>query len=550
MDKRWLEFYDPGIPETIEYPEVPVYQPFEESAIENADSRALLFMGKAMSYNELFQEVESLAHAFRRLGLEEGDRVGLFLPNCPQIIISYFAALKCGCTVVMLSPLSVERELEHIIKDSGLKTIVCLDLFWPRVENVREKVGLERVVVTSVKEYLPFPKSLFFPLILRRKGQHVNVPDRPHIFWLKDLITESDPPFDPPRIDPSEDVAVIIYTGGTTGVPKGVMLTHFAVLANTMQLRSWITFKEDDMFLGVLPIFHGFGMSLVMNTTLFEGGTSLLIPRFEPGDLLKSVQKYRPTLFAGVPTMYIGLLNHPDIEKADLSSLRGCFVGAAPLPLEVKRRFEELTGGSLIEGYGLTEAVTAQSANPYLGTDKTGSIGIPFPDVEFKVVDVDTGEKELPPGEEGELILRSPCLMKGYHNMPGETEKAIRGEWLYTGDIARMDADGYFYIVDRKKDMIIAGGFNVYPAEVEDVIYMNEKVAEAAVIGIPDEYRGETIKAFVVLKEGEELTDEELIAFCRERITAYKAPRVVEFRDDLPKSVIGKILRKELKEQE
>jgi len=549
MDKRWLEFYDLGVPETIEYPELPVYQPFEESAITNADSRALLFMGKAISYNELYQEVESLAHAFRRLGLSEGDRVGLFLPNCPQIIISYFAALKCGCTVVMLSPLSVERELEHIIKDSGLKTIVCLDLFWPRVENVWEKMGLERVIVTSIKEYLPFPKSLFFPLVLRRKGQHVKVPDRPPILWFKDLLTESDPPFEPPRIDPRKDVAVIIYTGGTTGVPKGVMLTHFAVLANTMQLRSWITFKEDDLFLGVLPIFHGFGMSLVMNTTLFEGGTSLLIPRFEPGDLLKSIQKYRPTLFAGVPTMYIGLLNHPDFKKTDISSLRGCFVGAAPLPLEIKKRFEELTGGSLIEGYGLTEAVTAQSANPYLGTDKTGSIGIPFPDVEFKVVDVDTGEKEIPPGEEGELILRSPCLMKGYHNMQEETGKAIKGEWLYTGDIARMDSDGYFYIVDRKKDMIIAGGFNVYPAEVEDVIYMNEKVAEAAVIGIPDEYRGETIKAFVVLKEGEELTAEELISFCRDRITAYKAPRVVEFRDDLPKSVIGKILRKELKEQ-
>ena len=549
MDKIWLNSYDPDVPESIEYPEVPVYQPFEESVGENADSCALLFMGKEISYNELHQEAESLARAFRRLGLGQGDRVGLFLPNCPQMIISYFAALKCGCTVVMLSPLSVERELEHIIEDSGLTTIVCLDLFWPRVENVWENVGLERAVVTSIKEYLPFPKSLLFPLILRKKGQHVRVPDRPHVLWLKNLLTESDPPFDPPEINPRRDVAVIIYTGGTTGVPKGVMLTHFAVVANTMQLRSWITFKEDDVFLGVLPIFHGFGMSLVMNTTLFEGGTSLLIPRFEPGDLLKSIQKYRPTLFAGVPTMYIGLLNHPDFKNTDISSLRGCFVGAAPLPLEIKRRFEELTGGSLIEGYGLTEAVTAQCANPYLGTDKTGSVGIPFPDVEFKVVDVDTGEKGLLPGEEGELVLRSPCLMKGYHKLPEETEKAIRGEWLYTGDIARMDTDGYFYIVDRKKDMIIAGGFNVYPAEVEDVIYLNDKVAEAAVIGIPDEYRGETIKAFVVLKEGERLTEGELISFCRERITAYKIPRVVEFRDDLPKSVIGKILRKELKEQ-
>jgi long-chain acyl-CoA synthetase len=481
--------------------------------------------------------------------LEEGDRVGLFLPNCPQMVIGYYAALRCGCTVVMISPLSVERELEHIINDSGLKTVICLDLFWPRVENVWEKAGLKRVIVTSVKEYLPFPKNLLFPLVLRKKGQYVKIPDRPNLLWFKDLLTESDPPFGVPGVDPRRDVAVIIYTGGTTGVPKGVMLTHFAVIANTMQLGSWITFDDGDILLGVLPIFHGFGMSLVMNTTLLEGGTALLIPRFEPGELLKDIEKYRPTLFAGVPTMYIGLLNHPDFKTTDISSLRGCFVGAAPLPLEVKRRFEELTGGSLIEGYGLTEAVTAQSANPYLGKDKAGSIGIPFPDVEFKVVDVDEGSRELPPGEEGELILRSPCLMKGYHNLPGETDKAIRGEWLYTGDIARMDEEGYFYIVDRKKDMIIAGGFNVYPAEVEDVIYLNEKVAEAAVIGIPDEYRGENIKAFVVLKEGEEMTGEELISFCRERIAAYKIPRVVEFRDDLPKSVIGKILRKELKEK-
>lgn len=549
MEKRWLEFYDPEVPQTIEYEEAPVYVPFFDTVVERQHADALYFMGKTMTYRELGAATDALAQALRNLDLGRGDRIGLFLPNCPQMVMSYYAALKCGCTVVMLSPLSVERELEHIISDSGLETVICLDIFWPRIEKVWDSVGLKNVIVTSVKEYLPFPKNLLFPLLLKKHGQYVKVPDRPHILWFKELLKQGGPVFHNPEIKPKEDLAVLIYTGGTTGVPKGVMLTHYNVVCNARQVGSWVTFKDDDSFLGVLPIFHGFGMSVAMNTTLFEGGKLILVPRYEPEDLLKTIAKTKPTFFAGVPTMFIGLLNHPEFANTDLSSLRGCFVGAAPLPLEVKRRYEELTGGSLIEGYGLTEAVTAQSANPYLGTDKSGSIGIPFPDVEMRIVDLETGEREVAPGEEGEVVLRSPCVMEGYHNMPEETAKAVRGGWLYTGDIGKMDDDGYFYIVDRKKDMIIAGGFNVYPAEVEDVLYLNEKVAEAAVVGVPDEYRGETVKAFVVCKEGESLTEEEVIGFCRERISAYKAPKIVEFRDELPKSAIGKILRKELKEQ-
>lgn len=549
----WLGHYDSEVPFTLTYPEVPLTEPFQQSVHIHFNEVALIFFGRKITYRELGQLVGKLAGGFMRSGIKQGDRVGLILANCPQYVISYYAILTIGAIVVPVNPLSTETELLHIFRDGDIKAAIALDLLADRLESVRntcreagEEQLLKNVFYTSLREFMPFPLKQLFPLKQKLSPQvKQNLAGCQRFGALLQGPSYSGMP---PVVDVHRDVAVLIYTGGTTGKPKGVMLSHSALIANASQCTQWVNMMPKDSLLAVLPLFHGFGMSVCMNAPLIAGGTSILIPRFGVKEILQVIHRFRPTLFAGVPTMYIGLINHPQLKRFDLSSLRGCFVGAAPLPPEIKRQFEELTGSKLMEGYGLTEAVTADCANPYRGVNKTGSIGIPFPDIVMRIRDVETGEQELPAGEVGELVLQGPDLMLGYYNRPEETAAALRNGWLYTGDLGYMDEDGYFYIVDRKKDMIITGGFNVYPREVEDVLYQHPAVKEACVLGVPDTYKGEKVKAFITLKEDNTVEEDEIIAFCRKHLIPYKVPNQVEIRKELPKTVIGKILKRALRD--
>ena len=549
----WLKGYDPEVPASLDYPEAPIFELFRETVRKRPGSRALAFFGKAVSYGELGRLAESAAYALGKAGIGRGDRIALLLPNCPQFVIAYYGILMAGATVAPVNPLSTETELLHIFRDGEVKAAIALDLLAGRLESVRDRCReageshlLANTYYTSLKEFMPFPLSMLYPLKQKLPPgakERLSGGGR-----LSCLLKETPGAFTPPGIDVRKDTAVLIYTGGTTGKPKGVMLSHFNLVVNAMQCAAWGSIAPEDSILAVLPIFHGFGMSVCMNASFIKGGSCVLLPRYEVGDLLKSMHRYRPTLFAGVPTMYNGLINHPELKKYDLTSLRGCFVGAAALAPEIKRRFEDLTGGNLMEGFGLTEAVTAICCNPYRGVNKTGSIGIPFPDVVIEIRDLEN-DRELPPGEVGELVIKAPDVMLGYYNRPEENAEALREGWLHTGDMGYMDEEGYFYIVDRKKDMIITGGFNVYPREVEDVLYQHPAVSEASVIGVPDQHRGEMVKAYIAFREGFTAGPDEIIAFCREHLLPYKVPRQVEIREDLPKSIIGKILKKTLREQ-
>jgi long-chain acyl-CoA synthetase len=444
-----------------------------------------------------------------------------------------------------------ERELVELVQDSGAETMITLDAFYAKAAGVRAKTGLKRLVLTSVADFLPRVKRALYPLKQRLEGKQIKLPEK-DFYSLKDLLRHYRGRRPPEvEIDPEEDVALLQYTGGTTGVPKGAMLTHKNLIANALQSRAWFLQAEEgrERVLAVLPFFHVYGMTVAMNLAVALGGALILLPRFRIDEVLEAINKYQPTIFPGAPTMYVAFNTHPHIKRYKVSSIKECISGSAPLPVEVKKRFEQLTGGRLVEGYGLSEASPVTHSNPLDGRDIAGSIGLPFPDTEAKIVDPVTGE-DLPIGQVGELVVRGPQVMKGYWNKPEETAHALKGGWLHTGDIARMDDRGYFYIVDRAKDMIIASGYNVYPREVEEVLYQHPQVAEVAVIGVPDPYRGETVKAFIVPRAGEELNEEEITSFCRERLAAYKIPRLIEFRDSLPKSAVGKVLKRELRQQE
>lgn len=548
MEKIWLKHYSKDIPPSLDYPNIPIVDFLEDTAKTFPETLATIFMGAKLTYRELNEQVNQFACGLSSLGIKKGDRVALFFPNCPQSIIALFAALKLGATVVQNNPLYVERELKYQINDSGAETMITLDLemMYPKVKKIQEETGLKNVIVSSLKEYLSFPLSLLYPLAKRKDIAKV----APNAIQFQDLLKKGDTL---PSVEISpDDVALLQYTGGTTGVSKGVMLTHRNLVANAMQCKSWFPGVEigKERLLAVLPFFHSFGMTVSMNFPIYVAATMILVPRFDTKEILSLIQKHKPTLFPGVPTMYVAINNHPDVSKYDLSSVKFCISGAAPLPLEVLQQFEKITGGTLREGYGLTESSPVTHCNPLEGRVKEGSIGIPFPDTECKIVDVDTGTKVLGLDEIGELCIQGPQIMKGYWNMPEETKLALREGWLYTGDIAKVDEDGYFYIVDRKKDMIIASGYNIYPRDIEEVLYEYPKVKEAAVAGIPDEYRGETVKAYVVLKDGVTATEEEIIAFCKENMAKYKVPKKIAFRDELPKTIVGKILRRELVEEE
>lgn len=551
IDGTWLKHYEEEVPKTLKYTSAPLHSLLDNACRQFPDAPALHFMGKQMTYRELGEETQTFARVLQNLGVKKGDRVAIMLPNCPQAVIAYYAALQIGAVVVQTNPMYVERELEHQLVDSMATMMICVDLVYDKVAAVFAKTKLKHIIVTSIKDYLPFPKNVLYPLQLRKEGTKINIPQAPHISHWARVMKEALPPLKEVPIDPEEDLALLQYTGGTTGLAKGVMLTHANLIANTEQLRAWSHRSQvgKERLLAVLPFFHVYGMTVGMNLCILLAGQLILIPRFEPETILKAIDKLHPTLFPGAPTMYVGLINHPELEKYDIQSIEACLSGASALPREVQEKFEQITGGRLVEGYGLTEASPVTHANPIWGQRKNGSIGLPLPDTDSRVIDLETGET-LPPGEVGELAVSGPQVMKGYWNRPEETASELKDGWLRTGDMGTMDEDGYFYIVDRKKDMIVAGGFNIYPREVEEVLYEHEAVLECAVAGIPDAYRGETVKAYVVLREKRSATSEELEDFCRERLAAYKVPRAFEFRESLPKTLVGKVLRRALVEEE
>jgi len=562
MEKIWLDNYPKGVPKEVDIPDISVGRMLEQATRRYGDNTALTFINNKINFRKLDELANRFANLLKELGVEKGDRVGLQLPNSPQMVLAYYGTLKLGAVAVMFNPMYSPREIEHQLGDSGARVMLILDRFWPNVRKALDKARPEHLIVTHIKDYLKFPLNLLEPVKAKREGEHVDVEMDASRYGLKgmhelkDLMARASAERPQVEINPAEDLAVFQYTGGTTGVSKGTMLTHRNLVSNVVQCRAWFPgIREgEDIVLCTLPFFHSYGMTVDMNLGIFIGANLVLIPN--PRDLhmiLKAISKHRPTLFPGVPAMYITLINSPEVQsgKMDISSIRACLSGAAPLPVEVQEEFEKITGGKLVEGYGLSEASPVTHANPIEGMRKTGSIGMPLPNTEVKVVDVEDRTRELPVGEIGELTVRGPQVMKGYWNMPEETEMVLDDEgWLYTGDIARADSDGFFYIVDRKKDMIIASGYNIYPRDVEEVLFEHPKVADVAVAGVPDPKRGETVKAYIVLKEGETATEEEIKEFCRERMSKYKVPTLVEFRDELPKTMVGKVLRRVLVEEE
>jgi long-chain acyl-CoA synthetase len=567
MEKPWLSEYDSGVPATIDYPQVPVQQFLVDAAAKFPNKTALIYgnvveplgnalMDTSMTYGRLLELTYRFAGALQQLGIQKGDRVAVHLPNCPQFAIAYYATLMVGGIVVPCNPQYVARELEHQFNDSGAKVAVTLSLTYPIVKQIRAKTKLEHVIVTNVKEYFPgLLKFLFTVATEKKEGHFQDISGDADTYWFQDLLAQAPAKPDPVEVKP-EDTGVLMYTGGTTGVSKGAQLTHRNLVANAIQVRWWMwdSKEGEEVMLTAVPLFHSYGMTVAMNQTIYIGGSMVLIPNPRILDhVLKSINKHKPTLFPGVPAMYVSVSSNPDVGKYDVSTIRACISGAAGLPPEVQESFERLTGGKLVEGYGLSEATPVTHCNPIYGKRKDGSwIGLPVPDTEAVIKDLETGESILGTGDIGELCLRGPQVMKGYWNMPTETANTLRDGWLHTGDIARMDHDGFFQIVDRKKDMILGtGGYNIYPREVEDVLYENPKVLEATVAGVPvGKERGERVKAYVVLRPGETATEEEMIEYCRDNLAYYKVPKFVEFRDELPKTMVGKILRRVLVEEE
>lgn len=551
MEHVWYKHYEEGVPRSIQYEEKPLYEYLIESASRVGDKAALHFLGKDMTFAEVYSQARKIAHFLQAKGLQKGDRVASMLPNTPQTVIAYYGAMMAGATVVQVNPLFTERELKYLMQDSGAKFIICLDILLPRVQSIKDETNLEHIIVTRIKDYLPFPKNVIYPFIQKRQYNIVvKVEESDVLHDWETIMNKGSEDYEKIPIDPKEDLALLQYTGGTTGKPKGVMLTHFNLVANVQMCTAWIHKAEQDkeIVLGVLPFFHVYGMTTVMNLSIMHGAKMILLPKFDATEVLKTIQKHKPTLFPGAPTIYIALINHPDIEKYDLSSIKACISGSASLPVEIQEQFEKITNGRLVEGYGLTESSPVTHANPIWGKRVYGSIGVPWPDTEAKIVKSGTTE-ELPIGEIGEIAIRGPQVMKGYWNNEEATKKTLIDGWLLTGDMGRMDEDGYFYVVDRKSDMIIASGFNIYPREIEEVLFEHPGVLEAAVIGVPDDYRGETVKAVIVPKPGVTLDEQELDQYCRNNLAAYKVPRIYEFRDELPKTIVGKVLKRQLVEE-
>jgi long-chain acyl-CoA synthetase len=548
-ERPWLVHYEAGVPDEVSVPAIPVDALLRETAAAVPDRPALIFFNAKTSFAELDRAADRFAHVLRGMGVERGDRVSIHLPTSPAFVIAFMGAMRAGAIAVPMNPLYVERELSVLFEQTSPKVSVAIDLLVPRMDRVRaEHAGKPgRLVCTGIQDSLPVPIKWLYPLKARREGRwnpakHTDA--TPNLFKL--LASAPAGRFE--SAGAPDDVAVLQPTGGTTGLPKCAMLTHRNLVANAHQVAAWfpgVSRADAASILCPLPLFHIYGLTVDMNYAMLIGATLILIPRFDPEMVLKAT-KHKPRLFPGAPIMYQTLAHHPEVAKFDLSSIEACISGAAPLAPEVQRDFEAVTGGRVVEGYGLTEASPVTHCNPVHGERRNGTIGLPFPSTDARVADPASGET-LPPGEVGELVLRGPQVMAGYWERPEETAATLRDGWLHTGDMATMSEDGFFTIVDRAKDLVIVGGINVYPREIEEVLISHPAVADAGVIGIPEERHGEVPYAFVVLSPGTTATGEELLAHCRANLARYKVPSRIEFRDELPKTMIGKVLRKELR---
>jgi long-chain acyl-CoA synthetase len=557
----WLAHYSASVPHEIEIPDRSLPELLRDAARQYGSRDAILYYGTRITFVQLMALVDRFAQALLRLGVSRGDRVSVCLPNVPQFPIAFFGALKAGAVVVATNPLYTQPELRHQLNDAGVKVVVTLDQLYPTLAAVRSETPVEHVILAAVTDY--FSPALTVAYTIKQASESRGKPrvrrdalraDKTIHTWKQLLGPSHDHQgfevFQLPEPAAPDDLAVLQYTGGTTGLSKGAMLTHRNLAANASQAWTWSEQAPGTHHtaLCVAPFFHSYGLTVGMNLSLLHGYTVVLIPRFTTSDVVHAIQKYKPDLFPGVPTMYQAIANAVDGKKVNLRSVEVCISGAAPLPAAVQDRFEAISGAKLVEGYGLTEASPVTHCNPVFGERRLGTIGLPLPNTVAAVVNAESFEF-LPPGEIGEIVVKGPQVMRGYWNRPDETAKQIRDGWLLTGDIGTMDADGYFRIVDRAKDLIIAGGFNIYPRDVEEVLFQHPNVQDACAVGVPDEYRGETVRAYVVPKPGATLTAEELTAFCKQRLAAYKVPKQFEFRDSLPKTLIGKVLRRALREE-
>lgn len=553
MDRIWLKSYEAGVPATLSYPKVPLYRFLEENARRFPRNPAILLAAPTFSSTFTYRQVEHLANRFANaliwLGVKPGDRVAIQLPNFPQFVFGFYGALKAGAAVVPVNPLYKAHDLATVLKNSGAKVILTLSRFVPNLSGVMAGTSIESVIVTEPYDFFPFPwKQLAW---FKMRGAH-----RPGSGLRLPALLRSASPQPPGLAVTADDLAILQYTGGTTGVPKGAMLTHRNVVANFLQMRHWLTDLEEgkERFLSVAPFFHVYGLTVGLNTAISVASTVICVVMglFETRVVAEMIARHRPTIFPGVPAMYLAINQLKDVQKYNLKSIKVCVSGSAPLPVEVQAQFERLTGAKVVEGYGLSEASPGTHVNPVYGQHKVGSIGLPLPDTDARIVDLETGEREMPLGESGELVIRGPQIMKGYWQAPEETAQTLRGGWLHTGDIARMDDEGYFFIVDRKKDLVIVGGLKVYPREIEEILHEHPKVKEAAVTGVAHKVRGELLVAQVVLKDG--VSDDpkqvrrELMEFCRQRLAPYKVPRRIEIVSALPKTATGKVLRREIRE--
>lgn len=556
MEPRpWHRCYDPGVPADLEFEALSVPAIFERTAARYPSSTALIFMNRRMGYAELKHDVDRFATALAGIGVSKGMSVAIHLPNLPQSIIAYYALLSLGARVVMTNPLYVERELVHRWNDAECSVVVTADyLFESRIRAIRDRLPAKHYVIASIPSYMRFPMNWIAAQMLKYGDPPTLASVRPGegIHFMDKMIRRASA--EPPQVELDlDDIAILQYTGGTTGVSKGAMLSHRNLSSNVQQVVAWFTDVDagHDVFLSSLPFFHVFGMTVGMNFPVAVAAAMVVMP--DPRDirrLIKNIARHKVTVFPGVPAQYVAINGFRDIDKYDLTSLKACISGSAPLPREARLQFEALTGAKMLEGFGLTEASPVTHSNPLHGDRKNGSIGVPLPGTDAKIVSLEDGVTEVPAGKSGELLIRGPQVMQGYWKRPDATAESVVDGWLHTGDIASMDEDGYFYIVGRKKDLIIAGGYNIYPDEIDDVLMAHPAVFEAATIGVPDKRRGETVKSFVVRVGGQAVTEEELIAYCRDQLAAYKVPRLIEFRDSLPKSGALKILRRQLRDEE
>ena len=550
MEKRvWHQAYVQGVSPSIEFEPLTLFEVLERTAKHHPDRTALILMGREITFGELLDAVNQFAAALAGLGVKKDDKVALILPNIPQMVIATYALFRLGAVAVMNNPLYTENELEHNLKDSDACMAVCLDLLVPRVLSLRSKTAIANIIVCHVRDYLPSSEGDSFTQELH--ALHFDIEPQAGIHEFQALLNSATSHAPPVSVSP-EDPAAFIYTGGTTGISKAVVVSHANSCAAVQQFKTWLFDTKDggERLLAVLPFFHVAGYTDIMNNGIFRGWTIILVPRPTPDTIIELTKRYRPTLFGGVPTMFIGLLNHPKFKSERWDFIKGCLSGAAPLALETIREWEAVTGSTIVELYGLSETTALATFNPWRGKAKIGSVGVPVPETDCRIVDAAFGTKEMKQGEPGEILIKGPQVARAYYKNPQATADSIRDGWLYTGDIGYLDEEGYLFIVDRKKDVIIAAGYNIYPREVDEVLYQHPKVQAACVIGVPDAYRGETVKAFVVPREGQSVTEEELIAFCREKLAAYKIPKQVEFRTALPQSSVGKVLRRALRDEE